>query len=453
MSRKKLLWNFILYLGSLFLVSSLTLVVSSFYPVYFELLIVFAFLFSLITFPFVLWFLDLRQTLHALSNALQSLGPGNWDASLPSSDIAEVWDCISSLHQSRQTLREKFLILEGEKEKLAGILSNLREGILVSDPANRMLIANAGAKNLLKITDPDFIGKSLDSLLTGDFKPIFETLIRGEEKSGTISPSDSASTLFFRSFLLKNPEGDLIGKVAVLYDITEPQRLEEMRKAFVANASHELRSPAAGLQAILDAFHVGGLDDPEQRKKFMGMMEREIDRLNLIIRDLLDLSELEREKEFVKEPFNVVKLFRECLESYEPQLQQKGIVIHQAFQNPELVIQGSPPDIEKLFRNLVDNAIKYTAAGRAIEIGAKQEGGLLEGWVQDSGIGIPKEHRDRIFERFYRVDKSRSRTLGGTGLGLSIAKHAVERHGGKIWVESEENQGSTFRFLLPLTQP
>lgn len=223
-----------------------------------------------------------------------------------------------------------------------------------------------------------------------------------------------------------------------------------MRQAFVANASHELRSPAAGLQSLSDAFALGGLDDPAQREKFMGMMNREVNRLNAIIRDLLDLSELEREKEFTRAPVPIADLFQEWLKTYEPQFLEKRIHLITRFETNGIVILASAADFEKLFRNLVENAIKYTPTDGAIEIGLSKTESKLQGWVKDTGTGIPKEHHDRIFERFYRVEKSRSRALGGTGLGLSIAKHAIERHGGKIWVESEENQGSIFYFTLPL---
>lgn len=395
------------------------------------------------------WGHGVRRNLSSLTQAVKGLGQNQWDLPLPSSEVEEIWETTLSFHEIRQMLREKLNTLEGEKEKLSGLLSNLREGIVVSDPGNRIVVANKSAGSLLEIDPAATIGKSLDFFLDGDTKPIFEALIHGEEKADTLFVRAQA-TIFYRTLLLKNPDGMLIAKACVLYDITESNKLDEMRKAFVANASHELRSPAAGLQAMVDAFDVGGLEDPEQRKKFLGMMKREIARLNAIIGDLLDLSELEREKTFTKKPLPLKKLFEAWLSSYEIQLEKKNIKIQLTCANPDVSLTGSEPDIEKLFRNLLENAMKYTPEAGVIEIGFNAPDGNLVGWVTDSGPGIPKEHLDRIFERFYRVDKSRSRNLGGTGLGLSIAKHAVERHGGKIWAESEEGRGTTFFFKIPL---
>lgn len=403
--------------------------------------------------PVALRVRDMETSADGLMRALKGLEAGDWDAPLPSSGIEEIWACVSSFHAARNALREKIAGLEGEKEKLADILSNLKEGILVADPSNRIVIANENAGEFLRVDSPDLLGKSLDAFVQGDLNPIVESMIRGEEHSGTLSLPGQDRIFFFRTFFSKGPSGGLAAKGVVLRDVTEAQKLDEMRKAFVANASHELRSPAAGLQAILDAFEMGGLEDPQRRQKFISMMGREVSRLSAIIQDLLDLSELEREKVFSWEPLPIVELFEEWTQAYQLRVQEKGLTLTSEFPDRGIVLEGSSSDIERLFRNLMENALNYTPSGGVVEVGLKQNGANLTGWVKDSGIGIPREHIPRIFERFYRVDKSRSRALGGTGLGLSIAKHAVERHGGKIWVESGESGGSTFMFSIPLRRP
>lgn len=392
---------------------------------------------------------DLERDLALLRRDIEESAKGNWDTPTTPSKIDEVWKVQFAFYALRDAMRDKISKLEGEK-KLTQILSNLKEGIVVADPGNQIIFANAEAGHLLGMNAASLVGKSLDSFLNGPCHPIFQALIAGDEKSETVALEKPDHTLLFRSFLLKTPEEGLIEKIVMLYDITESKKVEEMRKAFVANASHELRSPAASLQALLDALNAAGTEDLEEREKFMQMMEREINRLNLIINDLLDLSELEREKEFHKEPVNLVKLFRQWLPSYEVQANLREIELRSNLQDSDLTISVSTPDIEKLFRNLIDNAIKYTPAGGTVEVGLKRENGNIRGWVKDTGPGIPPEHLARIFERFYRVDKSRSRAFGGTGLGLSIAKHAVERHGGKIWAESDGVHGTAFNFLLPI---
>jgi len=449
MNRRRLLAVFLPYLVFWFLLFLTLDLIATFFHLSPLTTGVFLLLFGVTAMLFLRRIAEMEQGVRFLKEGLEDIGKGVWDKPMMSSDIEELWSAQFTFYTLRQTLHDKIAKLEGEK-KLTQILSNLKEGIVVADPANQIIFANAEAAGLLGIPMSDLVGKSLDAFLDRPFRPIFEALIAGDEKSETLSIDNSAHTLLFRSFLLKSPEEGLIEKIVMLYDITESKKVEEMRKAFVANASHELRSPAASLQALLDALTAAGSDHPDERVKFMLMMEREINRLNLIIHDLLDLSELEREKEFQKEPVKIVKLFSEWLESYEVQKRQRGIEIVSQFENPDLKIEGSPPDIEKLFRNLIDNAMKYTPSGGTIELGLKPENASVRGWVKDTGPGIPPEHLNRIFERFYRVDKSRSRAFGGTGLGLSIAKHAVERHGGKIWAESDGEHGTTFNFLLPL---
>ncbi len=351
-----------------------------------------------------------------------------------------------------KSLKDQIEELVREKEKLSAVLSNLKEGIVVADPSDKILVVNEAASEFLNISTSELLRHSLRDFLEEDLKFFFAPLIQEKEISAQTVVQHENRILSFRAFFPKNQEGSLIAKGLVLRDITESQRVEELRKVFVANASHELRSPAAGLQALLDAFEVGGLENLESRTKFITMMSREVSRLNAIIQDLLDLSEMEREKEFAKEPLDIVKLFREWLSFYETRIKEKDLHLIINFYEERISLTASLTDIERLFRNLIENALKYSPTGGDLEIGLKVEKNQVLGWIKDSGIGIPEEHLSRIFERFYRVDKSRSRALGGTGLGLSIAKHAVERHGGKIWAESVENHGSTFYFTFPLIQ-
>jgi signal transduction histidine kinase len=409
-------------------------------------------LFLIFTIPFYFWMQELEKGMKEMTLLLNKIQSGDWDAPLFFTSIAELWNWLIVFHDFRNKLQEKITSLEGEREKLVRVLSNLKEGILVADLANRIVMANEAIGNFFHIPSSQLIGKSLDAFMDGEFASLFNPLIQGEEVAKVVSMFSPEQFFFFQSFFPKSIDGSLVAKGMVLRDITESQKVENLRKAFVANASHELRSPVASLQAILDAFEAGGLEDREKRTKFLGMMKKEVMRLNAIIQDLLDLSEMEREKEFPKEPLKIAELFQQWLEGYEARILEKKLHVSTQFLKEPIVLHAFLPDIERLFRNLFENALKYTPAGGSIEIGLKKEDNFLMGWIKDSGIGIPKEHIPRIFERFYRVDKSRSRSMGGTGLGLSIAKHAVERHGGKIWVESQENQGSTFYFSFPLTQ-
>ena len=241
-----------------------------------------------------------------------------------------------------------------------------------------------------------------------------------------------------------------VGEGSVLLmvrDVTEGKRLEAMRRDFVANASHELKTPVASIRAAAETIRSAAQEDPEVVPTFAEQLDRESVRLSRIISDLLDLSRLESRPP-LEEQVTLAAIVHDEVERYEDLARRSGISLRVDSANAPKVL-GSARDLSLLLGNLLDNAIRYTGSGGSVEVALGEEDGRVALTVRDTGIGIPSRDIPRIFERFYRVDRARSRETGGTGLGLSIVRHVVENHGGSIEVESELGRGTTFRVLLP----
>ncbi|HEY8532174.1 MAG TPA: ATP-binding protein, partial [Limnochorda sp.] len=254
--------------------------------------------------------------------------------------------------------------------------------------------------------------------------------------------------LQIRSAPLRSVAGGLDGAVAVLRDVTEMRRLEQVRTEFVANVSHELRTPLTAIKGFIETLLDGAVDDPATARRFLEIVRRETDRLVRLINDLLDLSRLESPHlEVQLVPVDLKPLVEECLELFRHRAASRSIELSCELQG-SLWALGDASLIRQVLVNLVDNAVKYTPPGGRVWISGGLEGSWAELAVSDTGPGIPGRALNRVFERFYRVDKARSRDMGGTGLGLSIVRHAVERQGGRVWVESAPGEGSTFRVRL-----
>jgi len=243
-------------------------------------------------------------------------------------------------------------------------------------------------------------------------------------------------------------EEDIAG-ILLFYDLTDMRRLENLRKDFVANVSHELKTPLTSIKGFLETLIEGGVRDPEKQRSFLQIMQEDANRLSRLIQDLLEISRLEGHKKALKK--EVVSLRRhvqDVLEAFQLELAKKSIRADNRVAN--VTVPADPDQLKQVLVNLIDNAIKFNREKGSIVIDAESSMGEIRVGVHDSGVGIPEEATGRVFERFYRADKARSRDFGGTGLGLSIVKHVIENHGGKTWCISRPGEGSHFYFTLPL---
>jgi two-component system sensor histidine kinase VicK len=316
---------------------------------------------------------------------------------------------------------------------------------------------NRKAYQMLQLDEQQIQGKTLADIL-GIEEEMIAQYVLGEHNATNIQRyhSDADEQLSLRiSFSPIHRRGHgVTGTIAVLQDVTEQEKLEISRREFVANVSHELRTPLTTIKSYLEALDDGAMEDPQLAGRFIGVTRNETERMIRLVNDLLHLSRLDsRQAVLVKERVNVTDLLENVSDRFSFQLLQRRIHI-------ELTVGIDVPDIhvdrdqmDQVLDNLVSNAVKYTPEGGKIRIGARVlPNKQLEVSIRDNGIGIPKKDLTRIFERFYRVDKARSRNMGGTGLGLSIAREIIRAHGGTIRLDSEFNEGTTVTFTLP-TKP
>lgn len=331
------------------------------------------------------------------------------------------------------------------------LFESMAEGVLVLDAADRVLIANRSFMSLFGVPQ-DVTGRTLMEAVR---VPAFATLVREVRESRQLLgrelrvdvPSERWLEVNGAAVPLVNPVYAVV--VLVFHDYTRIKKLENTRKEFVANVSHELRTPLSLIQGAVETLLDGAKDDAEAMERFLGTIERNTKRLKLLMDDLLVISELELGAVALhRRTMNLQAAAEKVIHDLLPKAKTRNVTIRNTL--PELLLEGDAARIEQVFSNLIDNAIKYGKPGGQIVVGGGRNLGRAEIFVRDDGPGIPAEALMRVFERFYRVDKGRSREQGGTGLGLAIVKHLVQAHGGRAWAESGEGAGATFWFTLPL---
>lgn len=332
-----------------------------------------------------------------------------------------------------------------EKSKLEAIINYMEDGLIAINAEGKIIHSNPKAIKMLSN------GEQFDDDLIGDLLSIYNS---GRIDSGVGSKNILAKDLIlkvnFAPFL--DEDSNKVGIVFVLQDITETEKLENMRREFVANVSHELKTPITSIKSYTETILDGRVDDPEMQRVFLEVVNTEADRMSRLVSDLLELSNFDSDSvKLKKNRFVLNDVLDNCILKLKMTAEQKKQVFVKHYQEPKIEAIIDKDKIEQVILNILSNAIKYTADAGTIEIelrsGETEE--LFDIVVVDSGIGIPDEDIDRIFERFYRVDKARSRAHGGTGLGLSIAKEIIEAHQGHIKIESEYNHGTKVTISLP----
>jgi signal transduction histidine kinase len=349
------------------------------------------------------------------------------------SDVEEAQD---ALRRQQETSREA-------REVQDLILSSMEEGVLLFDRRERAVFANAAAPSHLGTPPSD-----VAALLPIDLQKAARragytgTVVRVVVETGTPSRWLRATAM---------PVGDDGSVLLVLRDVTEARRIDEVRRDFVANASHELKTPAAAIQAGAETIRSIAAEDPQALQRFAAQLERDAVRLSRIVADLLDLSRLETGSDLDDRP-RLDLIVREEAQRFREPAASAGLTL--TVDAPEVTaVRGSTRDLSLLVRNLIDNALRYTRAGGTVLVQLSTDDAMVRLRVQDDGVGIPSRDIPRVFERFYRVDRARSRDTGGTGLGLAIVRHVAENHGGTVAVTSELGLGTSFDVRFPVPGP
>ena len=333
------------------------------------------------------------------------------------------------------------------------LLDHLDTGVLVVDSQRRISDFNPAAIRLLGTRGGSLIGRSLlEATLSYEIMTLLATAMAGGlEQVSEVRRNDlSGRVLRVRVFPLPPPGAppNASEYLVLLDDVTELRRLETVRRDFVANVSHELRTPLASIRAMAETLQDGALEDVTVAGRFISIIVGEVERLTRILEDLLILSRSESQQAERAE-FVLSDLIHDVVERFQQQADRAGVQLHHTI-TERFTVVANRDQMEQVMVNLVDNAVKYTPSGGKVSVTAEVSEGRVRILITDTGIGIMSQDLPRLFERFYRVDKARSRQSGGTGLGLSIVKHIIESHGGSVAVESEYNRGSTFSFFLPI---
>ena len=395
----------------------------------------------------------ISRPLSEMSSIARAMAQGDFTrkASIRSKD--EIGDLARALNAMSDDIKDKIGKINSEKAKLDLVLSSMFEGVIVTDAQEKIILMNPSLRKLFLIDSNPEGRTPLEVIRNSAVNELVEKIITGKQHLATkeIVVNTPQEKILKCNGVPIMSNNRLEGTILVFHDITELRRLEKVRQDFVANVSHELRTPISSIKGYAETLLEGALEDKDNAKEFVSIIYHDSNRLASLINDLLDLSKIESGK---------LKMSFAALDPAAPIKKAVTVIDNQAKAKSIALKIDIPQDVPKInadetrfsqvMINLLDNAIKYSSEGGAVTITAKVVENALQIDVSDTGIGISEMDLPRIFERFYRVDKARSRELGGTGLGLSIVKHIVQTHGGQVWVKSELGLGSTFSFTIPL---
>jgi two-component system phosphate regulon sensor histidine kinase PhoR len=398
----------------------------------------------------VLYFVTGRQALRIteLARLARGIGAGEGASRAPERPGDEVGRLGAAINRMAGQLEDRLAALERERDQQELILSRMSDGVALLDGGDHVVRSNPSLAEILGSARPPSGGTPFAHVARS---PELAEAIRSARDGHRTVECDARLWAPDERLVraTATPLGDADGGlVLVLRDLSAIERAQRVRQDFVANVSHELRTPLTSLRGYAETLLDGGLLDADNRERFVRVIRDQTERLQDLVEDLLSLAELERADSRLRlEPFDLRALAEAQAAMFRGAAGRTGLAIA-VEPGPPLEVVADRRRLEQVLANLLDNAVKYTERG-SVRVVPGVEGGRVWVEVRDTGPGIPREDQDRVFERFYRVDKARSREQGGTGLGLSIVKHIVQLHGGRVWVTSDPGQGSTFRFEIP----
>jgi two-component system sensor histidine kinase VicK len=395
----------------------------------------------------------ITKPIKEITQQATAVADGNFDQSVKIHGQDEIGQLAHTFNYMMYRLKEALSLNEEEREKLSSILTNMNDGIVASDEAGNVIVINRRANQLLGIQVDEVNQKNIIEMFNSYIKPPHEFILQENHIAYIEREQTDEEPLFIKvtCTAIHRRSYGITGWVAVLQDITEQQKLELSRREFVANVSHELRTPLTTLKSYLEALDIDVIKQPDTAERFILVAKSETERMIRLITDLLQLSRLDSKRlplKIGKE--KIPEIVDEVADRFVIQLSQKNINLKTDISTVIEEVFMDRDKIDQVLDNLMSNAIKYTPEQGRIQLSVyPQDEHFIEICVEDNGIGIPKKDLTRIFERFYRVDKARSRNMGGTGLGLSIAREIVKIHGGELMLESEYGKGTKAKFTLP----
>jgi len=398
------------------------------------------------------------KPLSSMTLVADAMSRGDYDRRLSTMRKDEIGRLAHAFNRMAQSCSERTETIATDRNKFSAILAGMAEGVVAVNPEERVVHLNRAAGRLLGISSEESLGKPVwEVTRVREVSEILGQALgegRDTQRSLQLSAPGKERIIEVHASPLRDGQGRISGAVAVLHDVSELHRLEQVRSEFVANASHELKTPITAIRGLVETLIEDGSLPADKRTRFLQKIKDQSLRLSSIVTDLLALSRLEsKESELARESFDLRQVLQGVVKQFRPTAEDRGIELKIQVPAAAAPHLGDREALGQLVGNLLDNALKYTPAGGEVWIRLRRQGGETTIEVQDTGIGIEPQDQERIFERFYRVDKARSRELGGTGLGLSIVKHIARAQGGYVTVDSVPGAGSTFRVFLPARPP
>jgi len=383
-----------------------------------------------------------------LTRISQDMAEGNLsqEITVPSRD--EVGDLARAFNRMAAKLKEAMALVTAERDRMAIVLESMSDAIFVVDGEGRVTMTNKSAGKVLQVPRDKTSGRHfIEVVRDHEIDALLQQCLKTRtQQTGVIELRSKRQLLG----VIATPFQEDSGCLLLIQDLTELRRLETVRRDFIANLSHELRTPIASIKALGETLHDGAVEQPSVARDFLEKINLEVDRLAQMVQEMGELSRIESgEAPLQKTPVNVAEVVDRAAGRLKAQADRAGLRLETQVATDLPRVPADEARIEQVLVNLIHNAIKFTPSGGRITVSAKADGGNLVVAVSDTGVGISEDDLPRVFERFYKAD--RARAGGGTGLGLAIARHVVEAHGGRIWVESVEGRGATFSFTLPLS--
>ncbi|WP_059171634.1 cell wall metabolism sensor histidine kinase WalK [Bacillus sp. FJAT-27445] len=379
-----------------------------------------------------------------------AMAKGNFSRKVKVYGYDEIGTLAMTFNNLTKKLQEAQATTEGERRKLSSVLSYMTDGVIATDRRGRVIVINDPAVRMLGVSRETVLSQPIVSVLDLDDTYTFEEML--EIKDSIIldySTKNTPYVLRANLSVIQKETGFVNGLITVLHDITEQEKIDAERREFVANVSHELRTPLTTMRSYLEALADGVIEDREVGPQFLNVAQTETERMIRLVNDLLQLSKMDsRDYRLSKEWIDFNEFFNRIIDRFE-MAKRENVRFTRILPRKPLFVEIDVDKLTQVLDNIISNALKYSPEGGEVIFTVLEEEGKITVSIKDEGIGIPKENIGKIFDRFYRVDKARTRKLGGTGLGLAIAREMVNAHGGIIWATSEEGKGTQIIFTLP----
>ncbi|MBC1743597.1 cell wall metabolism sensor histidine kinase WalK [Listeria welshimeri] len=379
-----------------------------------------------------------------------AMARGNYSRKVKVYGVDEIGELADSFNTLTKRVQEAQAMTEGERRKLSSVLAYMTDGVIATDRRGKVILINTPAEKMLRVKHESANGRSIIDVLDIGDSYQFEDLM---EVDGSLtmdrSTLDKPYILRANFSVIQRETGFNNGVIAVLHDITDQEKVDQERRDFVSNVSHELRTPLTSMHSYLEALSDGAWEDKEIAPRFLEVTQNETERMIRLVNDLLKLSRMDGGREHLEKSFvNFTDVFNHIIDRFE-MMKKETIMFKRHIPKEPVIIEIDEDKVMQVLDNIISNANKYSPDGGRISFYLKKFEDEIEISIADEGLGVPEEDLANVFDRFFRVDKARSREMGGTGLGLAIAREVIEAHGGRIWAERNKSKGTVIKFTLP----